>query len=44
MLSSGVSLVKGLEIASKQINNDIFKNAIDDITNEIKQAIAFQAP
>ncbi len=41
MLSSGVSLVKGLEIASKQINNDIFKNAIDDITNEIKQGNSF---
>lgn len=43
MLSSGVSLVKGLEIASKQINNDIFKNAIDDITNEIKQGNSFSS-
>ena len=43
MLSSGVSLVQALEIASKQIKNDIFKTAIDDITSEIKQGNSFSS-
>ena len=31
MLSSGVSLVQSLEIAVKQIENDVFKTAIEEV-------------
>jgi len=41
MLSSGVSLVKSLEIALKQINNDTFRNTIEIVINDIKQGNSF---
>ena len=41
MLSSGVSLVKSLEIALKQINNDTFRNTIETVINDIKQGNSF---
>ena len=41
MLSSGVSLVKSLEIALQQINNDIFRNTIETVINDIKQGSSF---
>jgi len=40
-LSSGVSLVKSLEIALQQINNDIFRNTIETVINDIKQGSSF---
>ena len=41
MLSSGVSLVKSLEIALKQINNDTFRNTIETVIGDIKQGNSF---
>ena len=41
MLSSGVSLVKSLEIALQQINNDIFRDTIETVINDIKQGSSF---
>ena len=41
MLSSGVSLVKSLEIALQQINNDTFRNTIETVINDIKQGNSF---
>ena len=41
MLSSGVSLVQSLEIAANQINNEIFKTAIEDVISELKQGNSF---
>ena len=41
MLSSGVSLVKSLEIALQQINNDTFRNTIEIVINDIKQGNSF---
>ena len=41
MLSSGVSLVKSLEIALKQINNDTFRNTIETVISDIKQGNSF---
>ena len=41
MLSSGVSLVKSLEIALKQINNDTFRKTIETVIGDIKQGISF---
>ncbi len=40
-LSSGVSLVKSLEIALQQINNDIFRDTIETVINDIKQGSSF---
>lgn len=40
-LSSGISLVKSLEIALQQINNDIFRDAIETVINDIKQGSSF---
>ena len=36
MLSSGVSLVQSLEIAVKQIENDIFKTAIEEVIADLQ--------
>mgnify|MGYP001275162023 FL=1 len=41
MLSSGVSLVKSLEIALQQINNDTFRNTIETVIGDIKQGSSF---
>tara|TARA_B100001079_G_scaffold53153_1_gene43969 strand:- start:134 stop:1342 length:1209 start_codon:yes stop_codon:yes gene_type:complete len=41
MLSSGVSLVKSLEIALKQINNDTFRKTIETVIGDIKQGNSF---
>ena len=41
MLSSGVSLVQGLEIATQQIDNQYFKSAIENIIIDIKQGSNF---
>ncbi len=41
MLSSGVSLVKSLEIALQQINNDTFRNTIETVIGDIKQGNSF---
>lgn len=41
MLSSGVSLVQGLEIATQQIDNQYFKSAIENIIIDIKQGSVF---
>ena len=41
MPSSGVSLVQSLEIAANQINNEIFKTAIEDVISELKQGNSF---
>ena len=41
MLSSGVSLVKSLEIALQQINNDTFRNTIETVIGDIKQGKIF---
>ena len=39
MLSSGVSLVQGLEIATQQIDNQYFKSAIENIIIDSKSYI-----
>ncbi len=41
MLSSGVSLVQSLEIAVKQIENDIFNYAIEEVIADLKQWNSF---
>ena len=41
MLSSGVSLVQSLEIAVKQIENDIFKTAIEEVITDLQQGNSF---
>ena len=41
MLSSGVSLVQALEIATKQINNQNFSGPLQNIINDIKQGEKF---
>ena len=41
MLSSGVSLVQSLEIAVKQIENDIFKAAIQEVIADLQQGNSF---
>ena len=41
MLSSGVSLVQSLEIAVKQIENDIFKTAIEEVISDLQQGNSF---
>ena len=41
MLSSGVSLVQGLEIATQQIDNQYFKSAIENVIIDIKQGSDF---
>ena len=41
MLSSGVSLVQGLELATQQIDNQYFKSAIENIIIDIKQGSNF---
>ena len=41
MLSSGVSLVQSLEIAVKQIENDIFKAAIEEVIADLQQGNSF---
>ena len=41
MLSSGVSLVQGLEIATQQIDNQYFKRAIENVIIDIKQGSDF---
>ena len=41
MISSGVSLVQSLEIAVKQIENDIFKTAIEEVITDLQQGNSF---
>ena len=41
MLSSGVSLVQSLEIAVKQIENDVFKTAIEEVITDLQQGNSF---
>ncbi|MEL1229548.1 MAG: type II secretion system F family protein [Candidatus Neomarinimicrobiota bacterium] len=41
MLSSGVSLVQSLEIAVKQIDNDVFKTAIEQVISDLQQGNSF---
>ena len=41
MLTSGVSLVQSLEIAVKQIDNDVFKTAIEQVISDLQQGNSF---
>ena len=41
MLISGVSLVQSLEIAVKQIDNDVFKTAIEQVISDLQQGNSF---
>jgi len=41
MLTSGVSLVQSLEIAVKQIDNDVFKTAIEQVISDLQQGQSF---
>ena len=41
MLTSGVSLVQSLEIAVKQIDNDVFKTAIEQVISDLQQGNRF---